>query len=193
MPQVSCHSAVFCSLPPHCLCGAPSCRSRLLAWHSVTHHSVFSDPSGKMGSRHHLPPPPPPPPISWWNCASLLVLAHMCCSRAAQSPHPSLPAFCTTQHKLYRIENCSDGDKSSHVSLYLIRGSCLRLNLGWFNYNLSERLVCTGSLSCTPSVCHGEVSTLCTLWLFSPREIVFLFFYFLFFTFLTRFSLWWHR
>lgn len=82
----------------------------------------------------------------------------MCCSWAAENPHPSLPSFCTTQHKLYRIQNCSDGDMFSHVSLYLIRGSCLRLNLGRFNYNLSDHFVCTSNLSCTPSVCIGELS-----------------------------------
>lgn len=45
-------SSAICSF--HCLCGAPLCCFRLLAWHSVTHHSVFSDPSGKMGSHPHF-------------------------------------------------------------------------------------------------------------------------------------------
>lgn len=54
MLQVSCHSPVSCYFPVHCLCGSPLGCFRLLAWHSVTHHSVFSDPSGKMGSHPHF-------------------------------------------------------------------------------------------------------------------------------------------
>lgn len=54
MLQVSCHSPVFCYLHFHRRCEAPLCCFRLLAWHSVTHHSVFSDPSGKMGSHPHF-------------------------------------------------------------------------------------------------------------------------------------------
>lgn len=118
----------------------------------------------------------------------------MCCSRAAESPHPSLPSFCTTQHKLYRIQNCSDGDMFSHVSLYLIRGCCLRLNLGRFNYNLSDHFVCTSNLSCTPSVCTGEVSFSLVgtniRWPFSVWKILKMTLCALFWTNAQDFSLW---
>lgn len=79
MPPPHTHTyTILWYLPFHSLCGAPLCCFRLLAWHSVTHHSVFSDPPAKWA----------PTPISWWNCASLLVLAHMCCSQGYREPPP---------------------------------------------------------------------------------------------------------
>lgn len=83
----------------------------LLAWHSVTHHSIFLDPSSKK----RLPPPFPGETVP------LLVHAHMCCSPAAQNPHPSLPLFCSSQHKLYSIQMCFDGRRFSWVVLVIFQ------------------------------------------------------------------------
>lgn len=65
--------------------------------------------------QNRLPPPFPGETVP------LLVHAHMCCSPAAQNPHPSLPLFCSSQHKLYSIQMCFDGRRFSWVVLVIFQ------------------------------------------------------------------------
>lgn len=64
--------------------------------------------------QNRLPPPFPGETVP-------LVHAHMCCNPAAQNPHPSLPLFCSTQHKLYSIQMCFDGRRFSWVVLVIFQ------------------------------------------------------------------------
>lgn len=81
----------------------------LIAWHSVTHHSVFLDPSSKIGSHPHFL-------VKW--CLFLYTLT---CAIARLHPHPSLPLFCNSQHKLYSIQMCFDGRRFSWVVLVIFQ------------------------------------------------------------------------
>lgn len=73
----------------------------------------------------------------------------MCCSQAAERTPPpppfSLPSFCTTQHKLYSIQMCSDGNRFSWGSLLVI---FQKLTLVWalrlisVKQKLSNRFLC---------------------------------------------------
>lgn len=83
---------------------------RRLAWHSVTHHSVFLDPSSKIGSHPHF---------LVKRCLFLYMLA--CAVAWLLYPHPSLPLFCSTQHKLYSIQMCFDGRRFSWVVLVIFQ------------------------------------------------------------------------
>lgn len=97
-------------------------------WHSVTHHSLFSDPSGKMGSHPHFLVKLP------------LFLSLLTCvvSQPAKDPHTPLPAPLGT--KFYRIQMSSDGNRFPRVSLVVFQKWALVsvLCLGSFTPTLSK-------------------------------------------------------